>query len=63
MTAAPSACVPPPPPTPPRPELQKDGQLLDQLQNTNKEIQGKQLQDLNRMYRSNQKGVEAEKAF
>ena len=63
VTAAPSACVPPPPPTPPRPELQKDGQLLDQLQNTNKEIQGTQLQDLNRMYKSNQKGVEAEKAF
>ena len=64
IPAPPSASYSPPlMPTPSRPELQKDGQLLDQLQNTNKEIQGKQLQDLNRMYKSNQKGVEAEKAF
>ena len=41
----------------------KDGQLLDQLQNTNRENQSIQLENINKMYRSNQKGVKAEAVF
>ena len=61
VAASPASCQPPPPPG--KMEMEKDGRLLDQLQNTNRTMQGQQLENLNRMYRSNQKGVEAKSAF
>ncbi len=65
FSAAPSMA--PPPPAPPSVQvemrMEKDGQLLDQLEGQKKAIQGRQIENLQKMYKSNQKGVNANDAF
>ena len=43
--------------------VEKDGQLLEQLEGTKKSIQGRQIENLQKMYKNNQKGVNADATF
>jgi hypothetical protein len=48
---------------PARPSASLDQQLLQGLQETNQAIQGKQVEELKMLYKREQKGVEAQKAY
>lgn len=58
---APGAAAAQPPPSPAPAALEK--QLLEGLQETNTAIQGRQIQQLQRIYQRQQKGVEAQQAY